>query len=429
MNNAEVRESALLNEKYYYIRHKSGLDIYVFPKEMGTYYALFGTKYGSVDNKFRVGLDGDYTEVPDGIAHFLEHKMFENENGEDTFLRYARTGANANAYTSFLTTAYLFSCTSNFYESLSILLDFVTSPYFTPETVQKEQGIIGQEIRMGEDNPGRRLLFDMLKNMYEKHNVRIEVAGTVESISQITAELLYKCYNTFYNLNNMALCVVGKVDADKVLEVADKILKEAPAVIIDSVYDKEKPEVFREFSEVKMQVSKPLFSIGIKDTEISSDPVARMKKNAEMAILTDMLFGRSGTLYNELYEDGLISPSFGAWTEHNRSFSFVSVSGDSDDPKQVYDRIVAYTEKCKEGGGLKESDFERCRKAMYANLVKSFDSTEEIANNLLTTYAFDGGEMFAYVDIVRALEFNDIKELMNRLFDRSHFAMAVVNPL
>ena len=212
-------------EKYYYIKHPSGLSIYVMEMEgYNTAYALFGTKYGSINTTFKTKKDADYVTVPEGIAHFLEHKLFENEDC-DVFELYAKTGASGNAYTSFNKTAYLFSCTSNFKESLSILLDFVQKPYFTQATVDKEQGIIGQEIKMCEDNPYRAVLFNLLKAVYYKHPIRIDIAGTVESIAKIDADLLYRCYNTFYNLHNMVLSVAGNCKVDDVLEVADKLLK------------------------------------------------------------------------------------------------------------------------------------------------------------------------------------------------------------
>ena len=188
-------------EQYTYVKHPTGLDIYIWKMEdYSTSYALFGTKYGSINTKFKTKNETDFITVPNGIAHYLEHKLFENEDC-DVFSLYAKTGASANAYTSFDKTCYLFSCTDNVYESLEILLSFVQSPYFTEETVQKEQGIIGQEIRMYDDNAGWRVFFNMLQGMYQNHPVKIDIAGTVESIAKINADLLYQCYNTFYNLS------------------------------------------------------------------------------------------------------------------------------------------------------------------------------------------------------------------------------------
>lgn len=208
-----------------YIKHSSGLEIFVCEMEgFSTTEALFGTKYGSINTCFKTNADKEFTTVPEGIAHFLEHKLFENEDC-DAFELYAKTGANANAYTSFDRTCYLFSCSDNYKESLEILLSFVQNPYFTQETVDKEQGIIGQEIKMCDDNPTWKVLFNMLQGMYHKHPVRIDIAGTIESIAEIDADLLYKCYNTFYNLHNMVLVVAGNVKTEEVINIADKLLK------------------------------------------------------------------------------------------------------------------------------------------------------------------------------------------------------------
>ena len=423
-----VKENAAIGEKYYYIKHKSGLDIYVVPKELSTYYAVFGTKYGSVNNKFRIAGEDKYTEVPDGIAHFLEHKMFENEDGVDTFARFAATGASANAYTSFFVTMYLFSCTARFDESLEILLDYVTAPYFTPESVQKEQGIIAQEIRMGDDNPGRALLFGMLKAIYAKHNARIEIAGTVDSIAKIDYKLLYKCYETFYNLGNMALCVCGNVTPEQVIEVADRTLKPQKTHQVENAPFEEAPQVAKPKFSRRMQVAKPLFSIGVKDTEISADPAERMKKNAALTVLENMLFGGASPFFNDLYREGLVSQSFGAWHDHNCSMSMLCVQGDSDEPEKVYEKFKEYIAEIK-AKGLSQHDFERCRRVMYAGYVKSFDSTEEIANNFLGNFVFDGGDILDYAEIIRSLDLEYTSDIFGRLFDESHYTLATVLPL
>ncbi|WP_312640611.1 EF-P 5-aminopentanol modification-associated protein YfmH, partial [Hydrogenoanaerobacterium sp.] len=225
--NKTVISSERLGENYVKIKHSSGLTMLLCPKpQFSSAYALFGAEIGSIDTTFKTSKDNDFVTVPAGIAHYLEHKLFESEDG-DAFERYAKTGASANAYTSFDKTAYLFSCADNFKESIEILLDFVTHPYFTEETVRKEQGIIGQEIKMYDDNPDWRVLFNLLGALYVNNPVRVDIAGTVESIAEIDADLLYRCYNTFYNLNNMVLVVAGNFEIDTVLEAADRILKPA----------------------------------------------------------------------------------------------------------------------------------------------------------------------------------------------------------
>ncbi|MFR1803348.1 MAG: EF-P 5-aminopentanol modification-associated protein YfmH, partial [Faecalispora jeddahensis] len=263
-----MRMEKITNERvqdsYYSVKHPSGLRIFVYPKEgSNSTYAIFGTRYGSVDTSFRRSDEQEVSTVPEGIAHFLEHKLFESEDG-DAFARYAKTGASANAYTSFDMTCYLFSCTENVYESLEILLDFVQSPYFTEQTVQKEQGIIGQEIRMYDDDPQWRVMFNLLKALYHHHPVKIDIAGTVESIAEITPEYLYRCYHTFYNLNNMALCVAGNIDPERVLELCDKMLKPSEPTQVERIFEEEPAGVVQDRVEQKLSVTIPLFQLGFK---------------------------------------------------------------------------------------------------------------------------------------------------------------------
>ena len=426
MNSKTVR-SELLNEEYCYFKHKSGLDVYVFPKNMSTSYALFATKYGSIDNKFKTDRDSAFITVPNGIAHFLEHKMFENENGEDTFARYAKTGANANAYTSNSMTAYLFSCTDNFYESLEILLDFVTKPYFTAETVQKEQGIIAQEIRMYDDNPGSRLYYELLGALYQKHNVKINVAGTVKSISEITPELLYSCYNTFYNLRNMALCVCGNVERDKVCEICDKILKTAPNQEIIREYPNEPAQINRKTAQAYLKVARPMFAIGIKDVNISSDPYVRLKKNAVAEIVCKMLFGKSSPLYNELYEKNLISGDLCAEYEHNSSFSFLAFDGESDNPDEVYSVFSEYVKSLKDN--LPDEDtFQTAKRVRLASFIGMFDSTESICNEFLS-FVFDGATVFDYADALNTVTYADTLEFIDEVIREEYSSLAKILPI
>lgn len=423
------KENKMLNEKYYTFKHKSGLEVYVFPKKLTTSYALFATRYGAVDNKFKIEGDSGFTCVPDGIAHFLEHKMFECEGGVDAFELYAKTGASANAYTSNTMTAYLFSCTENFYESLEVLLDFVTHPYFTEETVQKEQGIIGQEIRMYDDHPGARLEKGLLQAMYEKNKMRIDIAGTTESIAEITADTLYKCYYTFYNLNNMALAVCGDVDTDKVMEICDKILTEAPVQTIIRDYEDadEKPQVYKKRSVCELSVSKPIFSIGIKDLDISSDPKMRMKKAYGMNILNEILFSQSSKMYNDLYDMNLISHDLSCSVEHTKYCSFNQISSESSDPEAVYDYFVKYIEEIKKKG-IDVDEFDLAKRTIYASNIKAFDSTEEIANTLIYNI-FDGGDILEAPEICASVDIDYVTELLNSMYNEEYYAMSVVNPL
>ena len=260
----QIIKSSRLSEEYLQINHPSGLTMLLYPMEgFSTAFAMFSTKYGSIDTCFKTQKDSDFVTVPAGIAHYLEHKMFESEDG-DAFERYAQTGASANAFTSFDKTSYLFACSDRFEESLEILLDSVTHPYFTKETVEKEQGIISQEIKMYEDDPGWRVMFNLLQSMYHNNTVKIDIAGTVESIAQIDAELLYRCYHTFYNLHNMVLTVAGNFDPQQVLKVADRILKPAEPISIEKKTEDEPREVERKRFVQYLPVATPMFYIGFK---------------------------------------------------------------------------------------------------------------------------------------------------------------------
>ena len=429
MSNITVKENKMLDEKYYRFMHKSGLEVFVFPKSMTTKYAIFATKYGAVDNKFKHVDDNEYTKVPDGIAHFLEHKMFECEDGVDAFERYAKTGANANAFTSNNITAYIFSCTENFYDSLEILLDFVTHPYFTEQTVEKEQGIIGQEIKMYEDHPGVRLHRELMKALYKENKMRIDVAGTVESIAEITAETLYKCYDIFYNLRNMALCVCGDVDVKGVEAICDKVLKEAaPFNIVRDTEDENEPkEAYIKRTVCQLDVSKPLFAIGIKDTDIPAEAKERTKKAYATEILDEILFSQSSEFYNSLYSKNLIAQDLSSGSEIGKNYSFNVISSESSDPDKVYSLFLEYIEKTKKEGLSKEA-FELSKRTVYASNIKSFDSVEDIGNNFMFNY-MDGADILDTPEIISSITYEYVSELFEKGFKEEYYALCIVEPL
>ena len=420
--------SPLLRERYWYQIHRSGLPIYVFPKKLTSTYALFATKYGSVDNDFRLEGDTATVSVPDGIAHFLEHKLFDNEDGSDSFARFSEYGADANAYTSYNRTAYLFSCTEHFEESLTELLRFVTHPYFTKESVEKEQGIIAEEIRMYEDSPWSRCYRNLLEILYEKNPVRKNICGTEDSIRQITPKLLYDCYRVFYNLSNMVLVVCGDVTPEEVERIADRELPEtASPVRIQRITPEEQSGVVRTRVSDRMQVAKPLFSIGIKDPVIPSSPKERLRRDAAMTLLNEILFSRSGAFYNRLFEEGLLTPAFEVGYSGTETFAFNNLSGESDDPEVIWTRLLEYLEQVKREG-LPEEDFERCRRVLYADEIRAYDSTDEIANRLLS-FVFDDAEMFSYPTLLQEITKAELEELLRGAFCEELFAMSVMNPL
>ncbi len=420
-------ESQALKERYFRFAHKSGLDIYVFPKKLSTTYALFGTRYGSIDNCFRLEGESELTVVPPGIAHYLEHRMFTQPSGEDITERFSSLGADCNAYTTYTKTVYLFSATENAEEALTALVELVTRPYFTGALVKKERGIITEEIRMEEDNPYSRCFERLLMALYHKHSVREPVAGTVSSVKKITAELLSRCYDAFYSPGNMALVVCGDISPERVAELVEDAIPESfcQKNVIRS-YEKEPPSVRKAVIECEMPVSKPIFQIGIKDTHIPITAEARMRRYAAMSILCDAVFSRSGELYNTLFEAGMISPDLSAFYTISESFAFTTVSGEAEKPSAVLEAIYKHLAALSEGG-MPTEDIERSRRVLYSEFVKDFDSTEEIANNMID-FIFDGSDLLCFGEYLNSVTKQEIDELLRNAFKSEYFSISVVKP-
>lgn len=418
--NIQKFTNEFLGETYYKINHKSGLTIYVMPKEnMKSCYAIFGTNYGSVDTKFSSGSE-ECTEVPEGIAHFLEHKLFESEE-LDAFERYAKTGASANAYTSFDKTCYLFSCTDNFEQSLEILLDFVRHPYFTPETVEKEQGIISQEIKMYQDNPDWQVLFNLLRALYHKNPVRIDIAGTVESIAQIDADLLYKCYNTFYNLENMVLAVAGNVTPEQVNEIADRNICRDEPLGIKKETEEEPPYIVADYTEQKMGVEMKKFSLGFRE-KIRED---NLRYSIAISVAFDLICGKTTDFYDELINEQLINAEFGTEYFNGRGFAVNIFAGESEKPEEVKKRIIERLRFVKENG-FDENEFEAIRRKKYGNEVKCFNDVETLANALVSMH-FEKYGLFDVFDIYRNLTKQDVENAVRESFDEELCALSVIN--
>lgn len=419
MNIQEIK-SQRIGDSYYKIDHPTGLTIYVYPKEgYNSAYAIFGTKYGSINTKFSVD-GGNRITVPDGIAHYLEHKLFESEEG-DAFARYAKTGANANAYTSFEKTCYLFSCTDKFDESLEILLDFVQDPYFTAQTVAKEQGIIGQEIKMYDDSPEWRVMFNMLEGMYKNHPVKIDIAGTVDTIAEITAEKLYEVYNVFYNLNNMVLCVSGNVTVEQVLKTANKMLKKSENHDIKNYFEEEPYEICEPYVEQSFPVSMPIFNLGFKEL---ADSLLDVKKLAYTDILLAMIASQTSQLYRELLDNNLINSSFSYELFEGPGYCSVIFGGESRAPKQAAEIIKQYISKLKKDG-LEKSDFEISKKSVYGDAVSALNSVSSISN-AIADYHFNGNELFSYIDAIADATFNDISNRLSEMLDVNNCTLSVV---
>ena len=424
------KTNSLTGETLYYGTHSSGLDIYIMPKEgYSGSYAIFGTKYGSVDSKFIVPGEKEVTEVPDGIAHYLEHKMFDQPDGSNVFDKFSRYGGNANAFTSFNITAYLFSATSKVEENLKALLDYVQSPYFTEESVQKEQGIIGQEIRMYDDSGDWKVFFNFIGCLYNDNPVKKEIAGTVESISKITADYLYKCYNTFYNLSNMAIVVTGNVDARKILEVIEVGIKKNEPFDeeIKRIYPEEKKEVCKKYAEQSLSVAMPLFMTGFKDNDTGYGGKKLLKKSIETEILLKMIFGKSSRLYKKLYDGGFITQNFSSEYEMQPDYAFSSISGESKEPQKVYDMIMEEIDRIG-SEGLNEDDYNRIKKVIWGDYIRSYDDIEGYSVTYLQMQ-FKGIDYFDYYDVYKEVTFDDVKKRFKEHFVKENSALSVVKPI
>ncbi len=412
----------LLDEEYFEIDHKSGLKIFVMEKpDYSGAFAMFGTRYGSVDTCFRLKGEESYTSVPEGIAHFLEHKLFESEE-LDAFERFNKTGANANAFTSFDRTCYIFQCSDNWQENLEILLDFVKAPYFTEETVQKEQGIIGQEIRMYQDDPDWQVLFNLLRALYSKNPVRIDIAGTVESIAQINAELLYSCYRTFYNNSNMCLAVAGNVSAEEVIKIADKVLKTEEPVEFEQIVPEEPEGIEMTYTEEKLGVETPKFAIGFKEKLTGLVPTPKETLVYNLAL--EIIAGKFSPLYTRLLDEGLINTAFGKEYFAGRGFSSVLFSGESKEPEKVRDEIISEIERIRKDGVSKE-DFDMCLKKKYGAEIFSYNDVNDLANNLCDAYLNFYG-IFDTIDLYKRITKEDVEKVIADGFKSECVCLSVI---
>lgn len=415
-----------LQETLYYEVMDNGLHVYVLPKPgFQKTYATFATKYGSVDNHFKVEGESE-TRVPDGIAHFLEHKMFEEPEG-DIFAKFASNGASANAFTSFDQTVYLFSATENIHENLETLIDFVQNPYFTDQNVEKEKGIIGQEINMYQDNPDWRVYFGLIEAMYKVHPVHIDIAGTVESIGTITKEDLYTCYNAFYHPSNMLLFVVGGVDPEETMNLirsnqARKSYDKQGS--IERLFDPEPQDVEEKRRESRLAVSLPKCLFGFKEKQVGLSADEQLRRDLTTKLMMDLLFGSSTELYQKLYDEDLISDSFGHEYNSSPQYAFSAVGGDTKDPDQLLERIRTEVDKLK-AAGFQASDFERARKKKMGGYLRMLNSPENIAHEF-TRYQFRGADFFNVLPVYESITLDDVNRRLQEHVDWNQLAVSIV---
>lgn len=419
-----------MNETVYHEKLENGLNVFILPKEgFNKTYVTFTTNYGSVDNEFIPNGKSEFIHVPDGIAHFLEHKMFEKEDG-DVFQKFSSQGASANAFTSFTRTAYLFSATSNIKENTETLIDFVQAPYFTEQTVEKEKGIIGQEIRMYDDNPDWRVYFGLIENLYKKHPVKIDIAGTVESIAEITKDHLYTCFETFYHPVNMTLFIVGPVEPKEMMAFVreNQAKKSFPDPIpVERRFPEEPAEAAVKHRDLQMSVNTPKCEVGMKLPASTRNGSEKLKEELAAELLLEILFGKTAKFYEQAYNAGLIDDTFGFDYTGERGFSFALVGGDTENPKKLSERIKTQFLEAKENKHITKEAFERARKKKIGAMLRAFNSPEFIANQF-TRYQFNGLNLFETVPLLEKITIDDIVSFAKEQIDENSFSSCFVLP-
>lgn len=418
-------ENKNIKEKCYMEKLENGLQVIIIPKkEIQKKYIIWATKFGSIDNTFIDSTTWEKVVIPDGVAHFLEHKMFEQKNGVDSLYVLMALGLDANAYTTNDHTAYLFECTDHFYEGLDELMDYVQNPYFTDQNVEKEKGIIGQEIGMYDDDPGWQLYINAMDCLYEKNPIKVDTAGTVETISGINPEMLYKCYNTFYHPSNMVLTVVGDFEPEAILAEIKKRLKDNEARgEITRIYPEEKLEINKKYAEKEMEVSLPLFMIGFKDN-IKNKYNEVVKRHIAIEIILNMLIGKSSNLYNELYKEGYLLSQPDLEYEFGNEYSHVLIGGQSKNPQKVYEKIAEKIQEMK-NNDINVQEFNRIKKKIYGDYAVEYNNVADIGRMFTSDY-IKGINSFEYMDKFEEIDAEYAKQVLKEIFTEDKMIMSVI---
>lgn len=422
----KIIESSKIKEKAYVEKLENGLTIIIIPKNnTKKKYVIWGTHFGSIDNHFIMPGTGEEVYIPDGVAHFLEHKMFEQPNGTNSLDTLMAMGIDANAYTTNDHTAYLFECTNHFEEGLTELMDYVQHPYFTEENVEKEKGIIGQEINMYDDDPGWRMYMNAMDCMYEQNPIKIDIAGTIESISKITPDVLYKCYNTFYHPSNMTMVLCGDFNPEQLLEqIKQRLQPKQNQGEIKRIYPPKEEKINKPFKTEKMEVSTPIFMMGYKDVENSKED--KIKKHIAIEILLNMIIGKSSKLYQKFYQEGLLlaKPDFDY--EFNDQYAHILLSGTSKDPKKVEQGIIQTIEEMKQNG-LDEQHFERVRRKIYGDYVIEYNSVADIARMFLAD-TMKGIQSFDYIEQFETVTKEYTENVLKNIFKQENKILSIIEP-
>lgn len=427
MNKTEYDQ---INETLYHEVLPNGLTVYLLPKnDYHKTYGLFSTNYGSIDNEFIPYGSDKKIKVPDGIAHFLEHKLFEKEDG-DVFQLFGQQGASANAFTSFTKTSYLFSTTDQVEKNLTTLLDFVQAPYFTEETVNKEKGIIGQEIQMYEDDPNWRMFFGILNNLYPEHPLHIDIAGTVESIEAITADDLYTCYRTFYQPSNMVLFVVGKLEPEKLMELirTNQNAKDfPPAQKIKRYFPDNNGDIIAK-SSMRSAITRDKFVLGIKGLDVlPAEGKELLRYKTALNLLFQLLLGNTSQNYLKMYNDGLIDDSFGFEFSLDREFHFADFSGDTDQPGKAAEKVKEILLHFEVDQELSEENLTLLKKKMLGQYFQTLNSLEYIANQF-TQSLFGDQTLFDLPEIIESIQLADVLKVGRSFIKEEAFSEFYMQP-
>lgn len=420
----KIIENSKVKEKLYVEKLENGLTVMIIPKKgIQKKYVIWGTNYGSNDSKFIVPGENKETEVPKGVAHFLEHKMFEQESGVNSLDTLTALGVEANAYTTNDHTAYLFECTENFYPALDELMNYVQHPYFTDENVEKEKGIIGQEIMMYDDYPEWRVYLNAMEAMYHEHPVKLDITGTIETISHIDKEILYKCYNTFYNPSNMVMVLCGDFEPEELMkEVKGRLIDKKANGAIKRIYPEESETIVKEKIEQNMDVSQPLFTIGIKDKV--AETKERVRKHIAIEILLNMIIGKSSELYKELYDEGILFSVPSLDYEFAKDYAHVLITGQSTEPEKVYEQFKNKVLEMKKNP-LDTEAFNRIKKRIYGEYVKEYNDTSDIARMFLADF-FKGINSFDYLEEIVTINEQYAEQILKEVFDDKKMIISVI---
>ncbi len=422
----KIIESSRIKEKAYIETLENGLTVIIIPKEKANKkYIIWGTHFGSIDNRFIMPKTKEEVFIPDGVAHFLEHKMFEQKDGTNSLDTLMALGIDANAYTTNDHTAYLFECTNNFYEGLDELMDYVQNPYFTDQNVEKEKGIIGQEIKMYDDDPGWQLYMNAMDCMYKENPIKIDIAGSVESISKITPDVLYKCYNTFYNPSNMVMVACGDFEPENLLEeIKKRLLPRESQGEIRRIYPEVENKINKPYKEVEMEVSTPIFAVGFKDTDLLKENRKEIvKKHIAIEIILNLLIGKSSDLYKELYESGDLLAEPDLDYEFSDEYAHILISGQSKNPQKIQQKIQEKIEEFEKG--LNKENFDRIKKKIYGDYVIEYNSIGDIARMFLAD-KMKQINSFDYIEEYDTVTKEYTEEILKNVFKKENMILSVV---